>query len=194
MITPIDKGNLIHAALERFLLDVLARPEGERPTGRDPWTVEDRDRLEQIGSALCDQAEALGITGRPIFWRRDRRRILNDLDLFLVEDSHHRLRTAPARWPPSSPSGSRAGRTPSPSHWTAVGCCASAAASTGSTAAPKARPRHRLQDRLDLRLRRPRPTATPSPRAPSCSSPIYGLAGAPSRGTPRRPCGPSTGS
>ena len=39
---------------------------------------------------LCDRAEALGITGRPIFWQRDRRRILNDLGLFLVEDSRHR--------------------------------------------------------------------------------------------------------
>jgi hypothetical protein len=90
MITPIDKGNLIHDALERFLLAVLAEPAGQRRTG-EPWTTADRDRLEQIGSALCDQAEALGITGRPIFWRRDRRRILNDLDLFLVEDSRRRL-------------------------------------------------------------------------------------------------------
>ncbi|HJR26804.1 MAG TPA: PD-(D/E)XK nuclease family protein, partial [Acidimicrobiales bacterium] len=91
MITPIDKGNLVHEALERFLLEVLARPEELRPTGSDPWTAADRSLLEQIGGALCDQAEALGITGRPIFWRRDRRRILNDLDVFLVEDSKHRI-------------------------------------------------------------------------------------------------------
>jgi hypothetical protein len=93
VITPIHKGNLVHEALERFLEAVLARPEGARPTGRDPWTPDDRAQLEQIGAELCDRYEALGLTGRPIFWRRDRRRILNDLDAFLVADATHRIET-----------------------------------------------------------------------------------------------------
>jgi hypothetical protein len=47
--------------------------------------------LGQIGGALCDRYEALGLTGRPIFWRRDRRRILNDLQSSLLLDSLHRI-------------------------------------------------------------------------------------------------------
>jgi hypothetical protein len=97
VITPIDKGNLVHEALERFIGEVLARPAAARPAPGEPWTPADRDRLEEIGSALCDQAEALGLTGRPIFWRRDRRKILADLDLFLLHDSQDRraTRTSP---------------------------------------------------------------------------------------------------
>ena len=98
VITPIDKGNLVHDALERFIEQVLARPADQRPGPGIPWTAADVARLDEIGSALCDQYEALGLTGRPIFWRRDRRRILNDLATFLLLDSAHRITvgTAPA--------------------------------------------------------------------------------------------------
>ncbi len=90
MITALDRGSLVHEALERFLADVLARPEADRPAPHVPWSTTDHERLEDIGAALCDQYEALGLTGRPIFWRRDRRRILDDLGRFLIEDSRHR--------------------------------------------------------------------------------------------------------
>jgi hypothetical protein len=93
MITPIDKGNLVHAALEVFIAEVLALPVDQRPDSRTPWSPADRARLEQITSALCDQYEALGLTGRPIFWKRDRRLLLDDLGEFLYRDSVHRLTT-----------------------------------------------------------------------------------------------------
>ena len=89
-LTPLTKGNLVHEALEDFLTAVLARPPAAQPGFGQPWTPADRELLEQLGSARCDQYEALGLTGRPIFWRRDRRRILNDLDRWLVEDSRRR--------------------------------------------------------------------------------------------------------
>jgi hypothetical protein len=90
MITPLDKGSLVHDALERFLLDVLDRPVDRRPGPGDPWTAADRALLQQIGAALCDQYEARGLVGRPIFWTRDRRRILADLAITLDVDSAHR--------------------------------------------------------------------------------------------------------
>jgi RecB family exonuclease len=97
VITPIHRGNLIHKALERFIQEVLERPESERPQPGIPWTAADVQRLAEIGDQLCDEYEALGITGRPIFWRRDRRRILLDLIEFLLCDSAHRIehRSAP---------------------------------------------------------------------------------------------------
>ncbi len=95
-ISAMDKGNLIHKALEEFVLAVLARPLAEQPEPDQRWTADDHARLRAIGEQLCQSFEALGLTGRPIFWRRDRRRILVDLDRFLDEDDkvrrQHRTR------------------------------------------------------------------------------------------------------
>ena len=38
MITALDKGSLVHAALEEFLLRVLDRPVADRPLSGKPWT------------------------------------------------------------------------------------------------------------------------------------------------------------
>lgn len=90
MITALEKGSLIHLILEDFLKEVLARPEATRPGPFDRWTPEDRARLQEIGEQRCDEVAAQGLTGRPIFWKRDRRRILADLDRFLDDDQTHR--------------------------------------------------------------------------------------------------------
>ena len=90
MITALDKGSLVHDALERFLKTVLDRPPSERPPAGEPWTPADHALLQEIGGAYCDQYEAKGLVGRAIFWARDRRRILADLDATLVADSAHR--------------------------------------------------------------------------------------------------------
>jgi ATP-dependent helicase/nuclease subunit B len=46
--------------------------------------------MEELGRECCDAYEARGLTGRPIFWRRDRARILADLELFLDGDDLNR--------------------------------------------------------------------------------------------------------
>jgi ATP-dependent helicase/nuclease subunit B len=96
-ISALDKGSLVHEALEEFVVAILDRPAGERPGPDDRWTPDDRALMEKIGDNLCAAFEARGVTGRSIFWRRDRRRILADLDRFLVEDDTMRfaLRTRP---------------------------------------------------------------------------------------------------
>jgi ATP-dependent helicase/nuclease subunit B len=90
MITALDKGSLVHDALEHFLKLVLQRPQAEQPQPGQPWTTADHALLQEIGAAFCDRYEAMGLVGRPIFWARDRRRILADLDATLVHDSAHR--------------------------------------------------------------------------------------------------------
>ena len=52
------------------------------PRGRDA----DRDRLREIAEARMAVYEAHGRTGRRLFWHRDRRRILAELDRFLTDD------------------------------------------------------------------------------------------------------------
>jgi hypothetical protein len=91
MITPLDKGSLVHDALEQFLKATLDRPGPERPQPGQPWSAADHRLLQQTGAAFCDQYEAKGLVGRPIFWARDRRRILADLDDTLRRDSAHRV-------------------------------------------------------------------------------------------------------
>jgi len=89
-ISPLDLGNLIHEVLELFIAGVLDRPPADRPQPDEPWSAADRARLLAIAEEVCDRYEAHGLVGRPIFWHRDRRRIMADLVRFLDEDSAHR--------------------------------------------------------------------------------------------------------
>jgi hypothetical protein len=91
MITPLDKGSLVHDALEELLNKVLDRPAADKPQAGQPWSAADHQLLQEIGAAFCDKYEAKGLVGRPIFWARDRRRILADLDATLVVDSAYRI-------------------------------------------------------------------------------------------------------
>lgn len=89
-MTPLEKGSLIHKVLEDFILRVLALPAIERPGPSAPWSAAHHALIEQLGAQRCDEWEAQGLTGRPIFWRRDRRRILADLHEFLRADDRRR--------------------------------------------------------------------------------------------------------
>jgi RecB family exonuclease len=91
-MTPIDHGNLVHEALERFITGVLARPVDQQPGPDDPWSAIDRHALVTVGEALCDEYEARGRSGRAVFWHRDRRRIRADLQRFLCADDDRRRR------------------------------------------------------------------------------------------------------
>jgi RecB family exonuclease len=96
-ISALDKGSLVHEALEKFVVTILARAPEEQPGPDDKWTDDHHDLMKTIGLEACARFEARGVTGRPIFWRRDRRRILAELDRFLHEDEDMRYgrRTRP---------------------------------------------------------------------------------------------------
>jgi hypothetical protein len=93
-ITSLDRGSLVHLALEQFVTEVLDQQRVPDPT--EAWSTDDHRRLRAIGGALCDRFEGRGLTGRDLFWRRDRQRILGELDRFLHEDDARR-RTTGAR-------------------------------------------------------------------------------------------------
>jgi RecB family exonuclease len=90
MITPMEKGNLVHAVLEQFVQEVLDRPDAERPTPSQRWSEQDLERMLRLAADVCVEYEARGVTGRPIYWRRDRRRIFAELATFLDCDSDRR--------------------------------------------------------------------------------------------------------
>jgi RecB family exonuclease len=74
---PLDRGSLIHKILERFIGEATA-------AGRvAPW---DEQRLVEIADEVFADYGERGATGRAMFWRRDRARILADLQRFADED------------------------------------------------------------------------------------------------------------
>jgi RecB family exonuclease len=74
-IDALDRGSLVHDVLDRFVRGVIAG--GPR----------DRSTLLDIAEDVFAEYEARGVTGRAMFWRRDRARILADLERFLDEDA-----------------------------------------------------------------------------------------------------------
>jgi ATP-dependent helicase/nuclease subunit B len=86
-LTPLERGNLIHNALERFVRDAATRSSPD-----DPWTEAERAQLIAVGEQLCGDAELAGLTGRPILWRLERERILRDLGSFLDHDEELRAK------------------------------------------------------------------------------------------------------
>jgi RecB family exonuclease len=89
-ISALDQGSLIHDVLEEFIDEVLTRPPAERPAPTEAWSESDSARMVAIAEAVCDRYEEHGLTGRQIFWQRDKRRIIADLERFLRADSDHR--------------------------------------------------------------------------------------------------------
>ncbi|HVJ96763.1 MAG TPA: PD-(D/E)XK nuclease family protein, partial [Acidimicrobiia bacterium] len=74
-LSPLDRGTIMHEVLDRFLTTASER---------------NRDELRAIALDVFREAEASGITGRPLLWRRDQRLILSELDAFLVADESYR--------------------------------------------------------------------------------------------------------
>jgi hypothetical protein len=89
-ITPLDRGVIIHEALQDFVLEHPDRRSDE------PWTPPERARLRDLVTRACDDAADDGRTGRPLLWRLDRDRIVRHLDAVLDTDewlrSTHGLR------------------------------------------------------------------------------------------------------
>jgi ATP-dependent helicase/nuclease subunit B len=89
-MTALDRGSLVHEILERFIVEVLDRPEADRPRPDMPWLAADRARMDQIARECFADYEARGLTGRPIFWRREQVLIGRDLQRFLTDDGDNR--------------------------------------------------------------------------------------------------------
>jgi ATP-dependent helicase/nuclease subunit B len=80
-IDAASKGTLIHGVLEELVNQVI---EAQRDLAG--WTDDDRATLTAIAEHHFAEAEAQGITGRELLWRRDRARILGELDAILDQD------------------------------------------------------------------------------------------------------------
>ncbi len=84
-ITAMERGNVIHRALEQFIETMSPRTSPDQP-----WNEDERHTLEEIGERVCAEAEASGITGKALLWQLDRATILRDLRGFLEKDEAQR--------------------------------------------------------------------------------------------------------
>ncbi len=82
MISAADKGRLIHGILDQFIGAAIT--DGHP---LDRWTPADHTQLRCVAEEHFARYQADGRTGRALFWRRDRKQILADLERFLEQDS-----------------------------------------------------------------------------------------------------------
>lgn len=81
-IDPLERGTLVHQILEDFVREAIADSHTF-----DTWSTADRAELHRIAQTHFSNAEQAGLTGRDLFWRRDRERIVQDLDRFMEMDN-----------------------------------------------------------------------------------------------------------
>jgi hypothetical protein len=89
-MSALDRGSLIHEVLEKFVSDVLARPPERQPRPDEPWSHDDHALIRRIAEQVCTRYESRGLTGRPVFWRRDRAQIVALANRFLLDDDAKR--------------------------------------------------------------------------------------------------------
>lgn len=86
-MSALDRGSLIHAALERFVGEAI---EHGPPAPAEQWSIEARRRLHEIADELCIASEATGRTGRRVNWRVQRDDLHDLLDAFILADDAFR--------------------------------------------------------------------------------------------------------
>ncbi len=84
-LSALERGSVMHAALDRFLAEHIGQPGAGRP-----WSPAQRARFHEIMRAACDEVEARGLGGRRLLWERARRQMHDELDRFLDADATYR--------------------------------------------------------------------------------------------------------
>ena len=86
-ISPLERGSLVHAILERFIKEAM---DAGAPSPREGWTLLQRERLREIAQEEFREAERRGVTGRRVLWEVAQEDVLQDLERFLDDDEQYR--------------------------------------------------------------------------------------------------------
>lgn len=89
-LSPLDKGNLVHAILEQFVQEAIERGAPDPDTS---WSDADRERLHEIAAEIQQTFEDMGRTGRAVSWRVQRDDMRALLDRFIEFDDRFRSET-----------------------------------------------------------------------------------------------------
>jgi RecB family exonuclease len=87
-ISMLDIGSLIHECLDELITGCAQNRE--LPDYGQPWSSQQRQRLQEIAAARADTFEAEGRTGHPLLWARTRPSLLATLDQMLDTDNQWR--------------------------------------------------------------------------------------------------------
>ncbi len=96
-INALDRGSLVHDALERFFGDHLGTFDSPGISPDTAWTPADVRRARGYLNELAAVLEAKGLTGRPLLWKAELARLNRQLARILSVDS--RLRAQRRSWP-----------------------------------------------------------------------------------------------
>ena len=88
VISPLERGSLVHAILERFIKESDAG--GAVPPPGQPWGERDLARLMGIAEEQFRFAEERGVTGKHLLWEMAKQSIRDDLTVFLSEEERLR--------------------------------------------------------------------------------------------------------
>lgn len=88
VISALERGNLVHGVLERFVRE--SETSGAAPRPGASWSERGHLRLMEIADASFAEAETRGVTGKPLLWDLAKQDIRDDLTTFLEADARLR--------------------------------------------------------------------------------------------------------
>ncbi len=89
VISALERGSLVHDILERFMTEHEASEASPSPGA--PWGEEGHLRMMELAEQSFADAEARGVTGKPLLWDLAKQDIREDLTTFLEEDARLRM-------------------------------------------------------------------------------------------------------
>lgn len=84
-IKPIDRGNIFHRAMDRFMQAELEA--GRLPGPGEPWTPEHHERIAQVADAVIANSRERGELGHPTLWGFEEPRVRAEINRMLTDDS-----------------------------------------------------------------------------------------------------------
>ena len=107
-ISALERGDLIHTILDRFFKECALAEQPLQP--REAWGEDRRGRLTEIAEEVFGERERQGRVGQPIFWEPERRRIGDELLVFLDRDEERRRENGWHPWASEKCFATRSGR------------------------------------------------------------------------------------
>jgi ATP-dependent helicase/DNAse subunit B len=92
VMSPSDRGTLIHTVLERFIAVQLGLPRDKRIRADTPWPTTSHARIDSIADDVFGEYEDQGLIGHRQLWSLGKTTIRRELHRFLVADDEYRRR------------------------------------------------------------------------------------------------------
>ena len=92
-LSPLVRGEIIHDALEKFFKEEMENAGSPLHNPDLAWDDRHKDRLSKTAARLCDSAKDENRFGLPLYHAQEQQGILEDMCMFLDDDSAYRHQT-----------------------------------------------------------------------------------------------------